>query len=111
MTTFTTTAQTVTVTDGSGTKHPYKKYDLSTNFPSFAANYLFVKMTPAPGYIPIYAGQTGNMSERFDNHHKMDAIRRAGATHILVFANSKGEKARLDHESNIIRVLKPKCNG
>ena len=38
------------------------------------ANYLFARKTEKGTFTPIYAGETGDISERFDNHHKMPCI-------------------------------------
>ena len=58
---------------------------------------------------PIYIGQTGDLSERFDSHHAMDCIDREGATHIHVHLNSSAEETRREEERDLIDSYDPPC--
>ena len=73
-------------------------------------NYIFAKETSPKNWVPVYIGQTGDLSERFDNHHKMDCAKRNGATHIHAHT-TKSKAARLDEETDLVRKWDPVCNG
>jgi len=94
----------------SGTEYKYWIYTISTIFTDKkGANYIFAKETTKGSYRPIYIGQTGDLSERFDNHHKMPCIKRNEATHIHVHINNN-EANRLKEESDLMQKWNPVCN-
>ena len=81
------------------------------NFDAVAGNYCFAKETN-PGYwSPIYFGETEDLSERFDYHHKIDCIKRNGATHIHAHKSSSDKKARCEEETDLVQKWAPICNG
>src|SRR5204862_34065 len=57
----------------------------------------------------IYIGQTGDLSERFDDHHKATCFDRHGKTHIGVCTEAS-EQRRLAIESDLIANYKLPCN-
>ena len=75
------------------------------------ANYVFAKETSPNKFRPIYIGQTSDISERFENHHKWSCITRNGATHICTHKSSANETERLAEESDLIKNYNPVCNG
>lgn len=95
----------------SGEKYSYWIYKIGYAFASSPGNYVFARETESKTYQPVYIGQTSDLSERFDNHHKMPCIKRNGATHICAHKNSSGETARQDEESDLIENYNPVCNG
>ena len=92
--------------------HRYWMYPISEmdNFVAKPGNYIFAKHSVDSAF-PIYIGQTGDLSERFDGHHKMPCIKRNGATHIHVHTSSSDEDVRKREESDLIRKWNPPCNG
>ena len=54
----------------SGRQYEYRIYPLGTNFKAVPGNYIFAKETAQGRHSPIYIGETADLSERFDNHHK-----------------------------------------
>lgn len=94
----------------SGTKYKYWMYAIGTTFSASPANYVFAKKTNDDTYRPIYIGETGDISERFDNHHKMPCIKRNGATHICTHDGNQTEVERRAEESDLIANYKPICN-
>ncbi len=111
MTTTITDVKQIVWTGASGVQYKYWIYPLSTTFKASPGNYAFSKETK-PGYwSPLYFGQTKDLSERFDNHHKLDFAIRCGATHIHVHVNNSGESMRLNEESDLIKKWNPHCNG
>ena len=95
---------------GSRTTYVYEVHLIGTNFNAIAANYIFAKRTGPRLWGAVYIGETGNLSERFDSHHKIDCIRRNGATHIHVRSNPNGIIARRQEEAELIVRFSPLCN-
>ncbi len=95
--------------DRSGKKYTYWIYKFSAKLKAEAGNYIFAKETKSGSWSPVYIGQTKDLSERFDNHHKMPCIKRHGATHIHAHLNS-GHQARLAEESDLIEKWNTPCN-
>ncbi|MDE2744722.1 MAG: hypothetical protein OXI41_01880 [Chloroflexota bacterium] len=102
--------QTCKWTGFSGTEYEYYIYEIGQTFDAVPGNYIFARETSPNRFSPIYIGQTGDLSERFDSHHKMPCIRRAGATHIHAHKNSGGQAARLAEERDLIRAWNTPCN-
>jgi len=94
----------------SGKEYTYWIYKVGTTFESAPGNYIFAKETKPNTFKPIYVGQTADLGERFDNHHKMPCIRQNGATHIHVHKNTEGEPARLSEEADLVDRWHPICN-
>lgn len=94
----------------SGKAYRHWIYDIGTQLKKAAGNYVFARETTPGKLSPIYVGQTGDLSERFDNHHKMPCIRRSGATHITAHTIDAGEAARRAEETDIIERWDPPCN-
>ena len=99
-----------TWTGASGKQYQYSIYEKGTTFKAIPGNYVFAKRIDANRWQAIYVGQTSNLSERFDDHHKKPCIDRHGATHIHVHRNDD-DQARLDEEREIIQYHQPLCNG
>lgn len=62
------------------------------------------------GYQVNYIGQTGDLSHRFDDHHKRSCFDRTGVTHIAIHPIPQ-ESRRLLIESDLVRSYRPVCNG
>ena len=58
----------------------------------------------------IYIGETGDLSDRFDNHHRMPCIKREGATHICTHKSSANKETRRTEEVDLIGNYDPICN-
>lgn len=93
----------------SGKHYKYKVYEILPEFKPVPANYIFAKVVNGQ-WRPVYIGQTSDLAERFDQHHKAQCIDRQGATHIHVRANRDGELARLAEEKDLIDKHRPACN-
>jgi len=94
----------------SGKEYTYWIYRIGTSYKSEPGNYIFAKETNPNTFKPIYIGQTDDLSERFDNHHKMPCIRQNSSTHIHVHINAEGERQRLAEEADLINRWHPACN-
>lgn len=95
----------------SGKKYSYGIYPIGTTFKKVPGNYVFAKETKQNTFLPIYIGETEDLSERFDNHHKMPCIKRNGATHITVHVGESSTTVRRAEEKDLIDKYNPACNG
>ena len=57
----------------------------------------------------LYVGQTGDLSTRFDDHHKADCFARHGETCICTHRDDD-EESRLAKEQDLIQRCDPPCN-
>ena len=94
----------------SGKEYTYWVHDIGTTFNKSPANYVFAKETKPDVLLTIYVGETEDISERFDNHHKMPCILRNGATYISVHKGNDDKKVRCAEESDLIANYHPVCN-
>lgn len=102
--------QTIDWEGTSGKSYRYWIHPIGNQFKAEPGNYIFAKEDSPGRWHPVYIGQTSNLDERFDQHHKMDCIRNHGATHIHAHLNSI-ETARLAEERDLISRFDPECNG
>ena len=107
----TTTAPTIKWPGRSGQAYTYHIYLIGTTLKKAPGNYIFAKKNNAGQWIPIYAGETEDLSQRFNNHHKMACIKAEGATHIHARLSSAVAEARRAEERDIIAKYSPACNG
>jgi hypothetical protein len=95
----------------SGRAYMYNVYEISVKFRKIPANYIIACGTGVNKWKPIYIGETADLSERLDTHHKISCIRENRATHIHVHRNEAGEQARLAEEADLISRWHPVCNN
>lgn len=95
----------ITAKGVSGFDYRFHLYPIGTSFKPLPGVYVFLK-----GGDPVYVGETADLSERFDNHHKAMAIRRHGANQIGVLVESNGER-RLAIERDLLGGYHWPCNG
>ena len=105
---------TLTLTGASGTKYAFDVYPYGTEFNAIGAVYYISKRTEkADGtgsHDKIYIGETGDLSERFDNHHKEPCFKMHSANCISIHQESN-ENKRLIIEEDLIDAYNPPCNG
>lgn len=105
---------TITLTGKSGKKHTFNIYPYDTSFKELAAVYYISKRTEKSGgggnHKHIYIGQTENLAERFQNHHKEECFKRNKANCKSILQESS-EKKRLEIEADLIDALTLPCNG
>lgn len=107
------TTRKQTWSGASGASYTYDIYPINGSFPSSPGNYIFAKGT-ATSWVPLYIGQTSNLSSRLSplsGHEKYDCARRHGITHVHIHVNTGGEQARLREERDLINRFNPPCNG
>jgi hypothetical protein len=102
-----------TFTGASGKKYSFEVYPFGTTFTAVGAVYAFTVRTVSKGkgtHSFVYIGQTGDLSERFENHHKAKCITKNNPTCICVHGDSN-EKSRLDIEADLLAKNTTLCNG
>ena len=75
---------------------------------ALSAIYIFTSLG-SNEYVPIYIGQTPNISERFFDLHKMDEIKKYAPTHIHIRV-SHNKITRLNEERDLIESCQPVLN-
>lgn len=103
-------SKTCTWTGVSGEQYKYWIHEIGSSFKGEAGNYIFAKLNSAGRWEAVYIGETGNLSERFDNHHAMPCIKRNQATHIHAHLTPGGRNIRLAEESDLRENYDPPCN-
>ena len=104
---------TLKLKGASGREYAFLVYPWGREFKSVGAVYAATRCTSNTGegtHTIVYIGQTADPSERFDNHHKADCLRRHGVNCICVHEETN-EKARLAIGADLIAAYKPPCNG
>ena len=95
----------------SGAIYRYELRTIGNTLPAAAGNYVVCRHNGNGLYSAIYVGETGDLSERLDDHHKAWCIALLGATHISFRPNYAGEVARRTEEQDIVGKYAPPCNG
>lgn len=106
-----TDEETIDWVGASGTQYTYYIYPIGTSLKEEPGNYVFAKEIKPGTFLQIYIGETEDLSERFDSHHKMPCIKLNGATHITVHMNSTSAQVRRAEEKDLIDRKIPVCNG
>ena len=105
---------TLTLTGASGTEYTFNVYPYGTEFKEMGAVYYISKRTEkADGggtHTRIYIGQTGDLSERFDDHHKESCFKKHNANCHSIHQESN-ENTRLKIEKDLIDAYEPPCNA
>lgn len=103
----------LTFSGKSGKSYNLSGYTLNTQFKPVGAIYALCKQYLSNGknqYEVLYIGQTGDLSNRFDDHHKMPCALGNGANCIYVLTE-KNEKTRFQIEADLIQAFSPPCNS
>jgi hypothetical protein len=104
---------TATAKGISGTSYSFNVYPITESFKAIGAVYIITKRTPKPDgggeHKFVYIGQTGDLSERFNDHHKDACFQKQGANYIWVHAN-QSEERRFDIETDLCRYHDAPCN-
>ncbi len=99
----------ITVTGASGTQYEFEVYPWGTKFKPLGGVYLVLRKELTGRYTILYIGQTGDLSERFENHHRAGCFTRYGRTHIAIRLEGS-EQRRFDIETDLIQNYKTSCN-
>ena len=102
----------LTIKGRSGTPHSFNVHSLDSHIGEVPAVYVVTKRYKDGdkySHTTIYIGQTDNLKERFDNHHKQDCFKKHNANTLCVHPESS-EKTRLSIETDLIKARNPSCN-
>ena len=109
-----TTPAMLELTGASGRKYAFSVHQWGTSFKAIGGVYAITRAesnaTGGATHTVIYIGQTGDLSERFDDHHKAACFSRNKANRICVHVEAN-EKTRLAIEADLIKSYNPPCNG
>ena len=111
---------TITIKGMSGTNYIFNVYgfarfsDLKDAFKSIPALYAFTRRFPSSAlsytHDLVYVGETGDLSLRFDNHHKQECIVRGNANCICIHSFYGTQTERLAAEADILNAFDLPCN-
>jgi predicted GIY-YIG superfamily endonuclease len=107
----TQSAPTLVLTGRSGSRYQFRVYSMHTTFKALPGVYVVSCRSPDGKHAIKYVGQTQDLSERFDAHHKWPAFLLNRCTSISVMLVGQGEAARLAIERDLIASYDPSCNG
>lgn len=83
---------------------------LNTTWKDVPGIYIFTSLTPH-GWRPIYIGQCASFRDRLTTaHHKLECIKRNGATHVHAMVLQGAEAARLAVEEDLLARYSTSCN-
>lgn len=89
----------------SGARYQFELYQIGTEFNPLPAVYVFLN-----GNTPVYVGETSDLSERFDRHHKAGEIQLHGANRIGVMIERNAQR-RLAIERDLLSNYLWLCNA
>lgn len=102
-----------TFTGQSGTKYSFNVYPMDQAFKAVGGVYAVTRRykNSNGGYSHeiIYVGETGDLSTRFNDHHKADCFTRHKANAICTHRDDD-EDSRLSKEGDLIKKHNPPCN-
>ncbi len=98
----------------SGVPYKFTTYAWGTNFEAIAVVYVVTRRTQKQdgrwSHSVIYVGETADLSERFDDHHKAACIAQYYPNCICIQRESS-QRARLLKEADLVARYKPPCNA
>jgi len=104
---------TMKVDSKSGTVYAFDLYPVGTSFKELGAVYIITKRTPKSdgggSHTYLYVGETGDLSTRFDDHHKQECFDEHGASCIGIHLDAS-EDSRLEKESDLHDAHDWPCN-
>lgn len=117
---FTNIGKTTTIKGESGKEYQFQLYtfdtfeDIKSAWNSIPALYLFTRRELSNGayyHTYLYLGETGDLSTRFQNHHKESEIMSHGSNCIGIYSHVPAdEPGRLNLERDLLLANKFPCN-
>ena len=103
----------ITFEGQSGTRYGFRAYTFDHPLRRVGAVYAVLHSVPKPGggYVmnPLYFGQTGDITVRFEGHHRQQCFQRNDSNSIA-FHVDEDEVSRRAKETDLIRRWDPQCN-
>ncbi len=101
---------TLKLKGASGTEYSFNVYPRDTNWNSgYPCVYYVSKRSNTGSHTEIYIGETGDIKDRFSNHHRQRCFDRHGYNAISVHHESD-EDRRTEVETDLRQALDPPCN-
>jgi hypothetical protein len=104
-----TTTATTTLTGDSGRKYEFEVYALDAELDAVGAVYA-VTRRDGDRHVPLYFGQTGDISVRLSGHHKSECFDENDADCLCVHRDDELD-SRLKKELDLMIRHHPACNG
>lgn len=98
-------------TGKSGQKYRYTVYMFGTVFGPGPANFILAREGRPGEYVPVFIGQTADLSEPFDDAIASECLRQNRVTHIHVRHSDAREELRRAERSDLISSCNPPCNA
>jgi len=97
----------------SGRAYAFKIYALGTRFRKLAGVYVIThRSSGADGrhrHVPLYVGQTGDLSQPLGELHKAHVFLENGANCVCLLGDTS-ERSRMAKQQDLIAAIHPKCN-
>ena len=103
---------TLALKGDSGQTYEFNVYSYDTKFKAVGAVYGITRRTLSGGnydHTTIYIGETGDLSTRFDDHHKESCFTEHNANCKCTHPD-ENEDSRLKKEADLINNYIPPCN-
>lgn len=104
----------ITLKGKSGKEYKFEIYNFKSSWSEVAVIYVVTyaeeKQDGGHTHSILYVGQTDNLKERFENHHKQDCFDRNKANRLCLLLESN-EKTRVSIEADLIDRISPPCNN
>lgn len=105
---------TITFTGSSGKSYTFNVYPIDQELNDVGGVYCITRRykNSTGGYTHsvVYVGVTGDLSTRFNDHHKDDCFTKNKANCICIHRDDN-EDSRFAKESDLIDYYNPPCNG
>jgi hypothetical protein len=103
------TTTTTTLTGDSGDEYDFEVTALGADLDPVGAVYAITRMEGGE-HVVLYIGHTGDLSDRFSDHHKSECFDDNDADYLCVHRDGDKE-SRLKKESDLMSRYRPTCNG
>ena len=100
---------TTTLTGASGHEYDFEVSALGADLDPVGAVYAITRKD-GDEHIVLYIGHTGDLSKRFDDHHKSECFDENEADCLCVHFDGNKD-SRLRKESDLHAQYRPNCNG
>lgn len=101
-------------TGANGTTYEFEHHGIGTTFNAVGGVYIFCRQALDRRWYAVYIGETDNFRRRLTDelasHHRLESIRRAGATHICALVVGGDVSKRLAIETDLRHSQNPPCN-
>jgi len=95
----------------SGKEYSYECYKVGDKFKKSPGNFIFAKKVQSNGLIPVYIGESDDMSDHFyRNCRSMPSIHHQGAHHICVHYSAESKEKRQAEAWDLMEHWRPQCN-